>query len=154
MKPIKNIVNRLIAPAARKRGLVNGKILLEWDKIVGGEFASWCMPLKVQFQYKKRNNGVLHLKVNPSHALLITHSKDLVVEKVNTYFGYKAIQDIKIFQMPFTPQNKTTMVKVKKRKVDHNTKDLNITPQERLHKALIDLETCIKLEEKKRGNTK
>jgi hypothetical protein len=98
MKPIKEVVTRLVNPIVKKRGIVHAKIIFEWERVVGEKYASFSRPLKIYFRPGQRSQGTLHMAVSPSHALLVIHSKDLVIDRINTYFGYNAIQDLKIFQ--------------------------------------------------------
>ncbi len=149
MKSIKAVVNRVVNPIAKKRGLIHGKIILEWEKIVGTQYASYCAPLKVSFRQGYRTYGTLHMKVNPSHVLLVTHSQDLVIEKINTFFGYKAVNALKIIQMPFTPTPSTLAINIaniseKKESIQ------DLPPEKRLSRALENLESLITLEEQKK----
>lgn len=148
MKSIKAVVNRVVNPIAKKRGIIHGKIILEWEKIVGPQYATYCAPLKIAFRQGYRTYGTLHLKVNPSHALLLTHSQDLILEKVNTFFGYPAVGALKIMQVPFTPRASSTFLNVIKTPLSRRRQPLDISPQERLDKALEDLQALIAQEEK------
>ena len=149
MKAIKAIVNRVISPIAKKKGLIHGRIILEWEKIVGPHYASYCAPMKVSFRQGYRTYGVLHMKVNPSHALLVSHSQDLIIEKVNTFFGYKAVNSLKLLQMPFTPTlSKASLNVVSPLKKAEKNQDL--TPEERLSKAIKDLGELIAQEKTKK----
>lgn len=151
MKTIKAVINRVVNPIAKKRGIIHGKIILEWEKIVGSQYASYCAPIKIAFRQGYRSYGTLHIKVNPSHALLLSHSQDLVIEKVNTFFGYPAVSALRIMQVPFTPRVVSQVVNVVRRQ-PLMKKDLeDISPQERLDKALADLEGLIQDEKSKKN---
>jgi hypothetical protein len=139
MKDIKGIVNRVIQPIAKKHGIVHGKIILDWEKIVGPQYAQYCSPTKVTFRQGYRTFGTLHLKVNPSHALLVSHSKDLVLEKINTFFGYKALSDLRMIQVPFTPRSPIPEITVKKKSPTLVSKETFLSPKERLFAALSEL---------------
>ncbi len=152
MKAIKAVVNRVVNPIAKKRGIIHGKIILEWEKIVGPQYASYCAPLKISFRQGYRTYGTLHMKVNPSHALLVNHSQDLVIEKINTFFGYKAVNKLKIIQMPFTPRViDTTLNAVKTPRKTKEEQEL--TSQERLTKALYELGTLIENDQQKKHSS-
>lgn len=148
MKSIKAVVNRVVNPIAKKRGIIHGKIILEWEKIVGPQYAVFCAPLKIVFRQGYRTYGTLHVKVNPSHALLLTHSKELVIEKVNTFFGYPAVSALKIMQIPFTHRNLSQTLNVVKTPISRERVLSDCPPQERLDKALDDLKLLIEKEEK------
>mgnify|MGYP003670193830 CR=1 len=154
MRSIKAVVNRVVNPIAKKRGIIHGKIILEWEKIVGPQYASYCAPLKITFRQGYRSYGTLHMKVNPSHALLLSHSKDLVIEKVNTFFGYPAVSALKIMQVPFTSATSSTSLNVISTPISRDNKKPDCSPQERLDQALQDLKLLIDQEEKARHSTK
>lgn len=149
MKAMKTIVNKVIAPAAKKRGMLTGKILIDWDKIVGLEYAGWCQPEKIMFSKTRRNGGTLYLTVNPSHALLITHSQDILLQKINTYFGYNAVSNLKLRQTPLS-QIVTTVQNNTSQPSNTLPKLLESSAENRLEVALKNLETLIEHDQKKK----
>jgi hypothetical protein len=62
---ILNFMHPLFSQAARKRGFACAKIILEWENVVGSEFASYCKPDKIIFPKHKKNDGTLYLMVDP-----------------------------------------------------------------------------------------
>lgn len=153
MKSIKAVVNRVVNPIAKKRGIIHGKIILEWEKIVGPQYAAFCVPLKIAFRQGYRTYGTLHVKVNPSHALLLNHSKDLVIEKANTFFGYPAVSALKMVQVPFTHKDLPQSLNVINKPLSRDRKILDCSPQDRLDKALDDLKILIEKEEQTKKTT-
>ena len=61
------------------------------------------------------------MNVSPAAAVDFQHFKDKITEKINSYFGYKAIKGIKIHQN-FIPKFDDNTINKKKPK---NTKKLN-----------------------------
>ena len=66
-------------------------------------------------------SNYLHVNVSPAAAVDFQHFKDKITEKINSYFGYKAIKGIKIHQN-FIPKLDDDPTIKKKPK---NTKKLN-----------------------------
>lgn len=120
MKAAYKIVNKIITPLAQKQGMVSGKIILDWHKIVSPEYASWTRPLKITFPKNIRKYGTLHLQVNPSHALVVEYGKDILIEKINIFFGYRAVSKIRIMQLPFDVQAQHKQNMNKNRKIAEN----------------------------------
>ncbi|MCY4237924.1 MAG: DciA family protein [Rhodospirillaceae bacterium] len=92
-------------PALRKRGLAVAGIVTDWRQIVGSFLADATAPEKlIPGRSGPRGGcepGVLYLRVdNPSLALEITHLSPQVIERVNGYFGYKAVGRLHIRQAP------------------------------------------------------
>lgn len=96
-------VSRNILPLAKKllgrKGMVGFEILVNWEKIVGPELASYCFPEKIDFKNNQRSNGTLVLSVPAgAFALELKHREKFVLDKVNTFFGYAAVSSLRIVQ--------------------------------------------------------
>lgn len=82
---------KIVQPVFKARGLMEGKIITHWPQIVGERFASLALPEKIVFPKGKKGEGILYLSVTSSSSLLIHYAQGLILEHVNTFFGYKAI---------------------------------------------------------------
>lgn len=87
---------RLVKPVFKNRGLMEGKIVTHWPQIVGEKFAHMSFAEKITFPKGKRSEGTLHLTVTSSGALLFQYAQDLILERVNTFFGYKALSKLRM----------------------------------------------------------
>lgn len=81
----------IVKPVFKARGLMEGKIITHWPQIVGDRFARLSLPEKIIFPKGKKGEGVLYLSVTSASSLLIHYAQGLILEQVNTFFGYKAI---------------------------------------------------------------
>lgn len=132
---LESLIPALIKPAMKQRGFLSPRILLEWEKIVGPSFAQQCYPDRILFPRGGHHQGTLYLIIDPCSAFRFEYIKDLILEKINTYFGYGAITQVKLFQKPF-PLKKTQQPQATL------PKDFNLVPlfpstgHERLDKAL------------------
>ena len=149
MKPLSKLIPSAMTPAAKKRGLVSARIILDWEKIVGPQYAEWSAPQKISFRPNQRNKGTLHLSVNPAHALLITHSQDLLLAKINMYFGYEAVSKVTMIQVPFQ-KKKTTDTKLKSVQIEHSEKPQFTDVNARINQALKDLESLMAADKSKK----
>lgn len=82
---------KVVTPLFKARGLMEGRIITQWSHIVGEKFARLSLPEKVTFPRGKKNEGTLHIRVTSASALLLQSIHDLILDHVNTFFGYKAI---------------------------------------------------------------
>lgn len=99
----------LVKPVFKARGLLEGKIISSWPQIVGEKFSKQSIAQKIIFPKGKRTQGTLYLSVTSSSAFLLEHAQDLIIERVNTFFGYKAIEKLRMmhdFKLP-KPSEKT-----------------------------------------------
>jgi hypothetical protein len=78
----------------RRFGFVQGSIVSRWAEIVGERYAKVSSPESIRFPAGKKAGGVLTLLVEGAHAPLIQHLTPLIVERVNRFFGYFAINRI------------------------------------------------------------
>lgn len=108
-RPLSDLVPHLTKDVFGRKNLLFGKMVSEWAHIAGKETADKAMPMDLKFSKKADNNqAVLHLAVLPSFALEISYQKNLLKERLNIFFGYPAIQDIKIIQHSEVMANKPT----------------------------------------------
>lgn len=87
---------KIVRPVFKARGLMEGKIITHWPQIVGERFASLALPEKITFPKGKKGEGTLYLSVTSSSSLLIHYAQGLILEHVNTFFGYKAIAKLQM----------------------------------------------------------
>jgi hypothetical protein len=78
----------------RRFGFVQSSIVSRWGEIVGERYARVSSPESIRFPAGKKAGGVLTLLVDGAHAPLIQHLTPLIVERVNRFFGYGAINRI------------------------------------------------------------
>ena len=78
----------------RRFGFVQSSIVSRWAEIVGDRYARVSLPESIKFPHGKKAGGVLTLMVDGAHAPLIQHLTPIIVERVNRFFGYAAINRI------------------------------------------------------------
>ncbi len=101
--PISALVGRVINPVARKRGFATADMIAAWAEVVGAELAQCTRPEKIVWPRGEANSnrpGVLTLKVDGPRAVVVQHQLDQVVERVNAFFGYAAVGQVRIVQAP------------------------------------------------------
>jgi hypothetical protein len=84
--------------AFRRFGFVQSSVVTRWPEIVGTTHAKVCAPESIRFPLGEKSEGVLQLVVLPAHAPLIQHVIPEIIERVNRFFGYKAIARVKLRQ--------------------------------------------------------
>lgn len=108
----------IIEPICKKQGFVNASVILDWSKIVGNDFANLCGAVKVVFLFGKKTEGCLHVQTTSSMASVLTYQEPLILQKVNQYYGYQAINKLRIF-------HKANLVQKKPIKINQS----NLVPQ-------------------------
>lgn len=99
-RSISNIVKDVTKHTFSSKDMLFGKMVAEWVHIVGEDMAGQAVPLELKYNKnpQQRSQAVLHLGVKPAHALEFSYQKALLIERLNMFFGYSAIRDIKIIQ--------------------------------------------------------
>ncbi len=140
-KTIKDLTKNVIG----KFGFIEADMISNWASIVGQEMADKTYPLKINFSKNKRDNGNLHLAVSSgAYALEIQHREKIILERINSYFGYRAVAKITIMQdigaMDYKPDEEETpeidLTEEEKTQITDNTKDIK---NEALKNALENL---------------
>jgi hypothetical protein len=94
-------IGRITKPIFAKRGFADGAILSEWHEIAGSLLATHTAPEKIAYPRNVKTNGILRLRVDSgSFALEVQHLEPQLIERINTYFGYKAVGSIRTIQGP------------------------------------------------------
>jgi hypothetical protein len=100
-KAIGETVTRLTRRMFARRGLADGTIVRDWRVIAGEILAARSEPQRIIYPGKAKSGGTLHLRVaDGAMATEIQHLEPILLERINTYFGFSAIVKLKIIQAP------------------------------------------------------
>ena len=92
------LISKITDPAIRKRGFVHTEIINRWALIVGEELAESSVPQRISYPSRQGEPAVLQVRVDSARATELQHMTPLVIERVNTYFGYRAIGGMRLTQ--------------------------------------------------------
>lgn len=105
-------VAKALDPAARARGFATTALLSDWPAIAGHELARFTMPDRVIWPRRhdegveapirghRREGATLVLRVESPRAIEVQHRSAQILERVNAYFGYRAITEMRFLQGP------------------------------------------------------
>lgn len=98
-------MGKILGPLARKmlgkKAFAEADILCNWPEIAGEELAAFAIPQKIEFKKGERTGGVLFVKVaGGAFALELQLRSKLLIGRVNMFFGYEAVNRLKIVQNP------------------------------------------------------
>lgn len=102
-RPIGELMPEIGRTAFRKFGFIQSSVVTRWAEIVGERHARVCMPEAIRFPPGEKSDGILQLVVVPAHAPFITHVAPEIIDRVNRFFGYKAVARVKIRQGEVKP---------------------------------------------------
>lgn len=114
-----------------KKGQVYSKTLDNWKYLVGEELFRVCYPKS--FKSKNLNDKCLNIMVKHGHEVDLEYSRNLIIDKINTFFGYMVVSSIKLKSFNGTlldrkeaENKKSNMTKNKFSKKIINIKNKNI----------------------------
>lgn len=84
--------------AAAGVGIAAPDILLRWAEVVGEALAGLCHPVRVSYAAKDGMGATLLVQAPGARATEIEHLAPRIVERVNQFYGYRAISRLKITQ--------------------------------------------------------
>lgn len=102
-RPISELMPEVGRTAFRRFGFIQSSVVTRWPEIVGPAHARVCAPEAIRFPPGEKTDGILQLVVVPAHAPLIQHVVPEIMERVNRFFGYKAVAKVKLRQGEVKP---------------------------------------------------
>ena len=79
-----------------KKGSYNfSNIVDNWVKMVGKDISNACYPSTIKMG-KEMNNGILILNVVHGNELTVEYGKQEIIDKINSFFGFKCIKEVKL----------------------------------------------------------
>ena len=143
-KQIGDTLPKILKTKLKKANFVELSIIKNWKEIVGDDIAKNCWPIKIFFSDGNNSNGKIVIKVKRGWSLEIEYKNQEIIEKLNQYFGYKAISKINIIQNfeEYTVESKKNKIekKITKKKF---FKEITNIKQPKLQKALLKLDKTL-----------
>ncbi|MBO9725638.1 MAG: DUF721 domain-containing protein [Novosphingobium sp.] len=102
-RQISDLMPEVGRTAFRRFGFVQSSVVTRWPEIVGLRHARVCSPESIRFPPGEKCDGILQLVVLAAHAPMIQHVVPEIMERVNRFFGYKAVAKVKIRQGEVKP---------------------------------------------------
>ena len=91
------VFDKITGPIFQKNGFASSNIIANWKNIVGETIAAISWPHRVSFAPSKTTGGTLYVNVsNPGIALELQANENIIIQKIATFFGYKAIARIRV----------------------------------------------------------
>jgi hypothetical protein len=97
-RPVSEMLPSVGGAAFRRFGFVQSAVVSRWKEIVGDRYAGVSAPESIRFPAGKRSAGVLTLVVEGAHAPMMQHVVPVIVERVNRFFGYGAVERVQFKQ--------------------------------------------------------
>ena len=132
LRPLQSLLQENAKKILKKDGFVYFEIIKNWKNIVGEKMFKNVAPLKIK---KINNENILSINVNKNIMIEIEYSRDQIIEKINSYLGFNAINKIQII-------SKDSSFEIKKKKITLNKiilKKINEIESENLKEIFLKL---------------
>ena len=141
-KTIGDSLKKINRDISNKYGKIEYLIIAKWPKIVGQFFANHSEPNKISRIPDGENDtgdviysNYLHINVSPAAAVEFQHFKDKIIDKINSYFGYKVISNIRLKQN-FIPKKNYTKKQNSIKNISLGKSDIKNINNKELEKSL------------------
>ena len=105
LRPFGNTLPRGLKGILKKNGYNYSEIISKWNILVGKDISDCAYPKSIKMK-KGDSNGTLVLAIKRGDEINIEYSKREIIDKINSYFGYKLINEIKL--QTFNSESKKT----------------------------------------------
>jgi hypothetical protein len=107
-RPLVELLNTCLGDAFARQGFASREIVTHWPDIVGHEIAAHAEPVRMQWPRSPQGTepATLILRVEGPAAIEIQHQAGLVVERVNRFFGWRAVDRLALRQAPLRGRRK------------------------------------------------
>ena len=88
LRSFKDALPTNVRKIIKKKGRIYSETLDNWRYIVGDDLFKVCYPKSFKSS-NKLSSSILNIMVKRGHEVDTEYSKNLIVEKMNKFFGYK-----------------------------------------------------------------
>ena len=105
-KPLSVLLGDVFSGAYARQGFAARELVTRWAEIAGRDIAAHSEPLTMQWprpvEGQPQEPATLILRVEGPMALEIQHSSDVILERVNRFFGWSAVGRLALRQAPLS----------------------------------------------------
>jgi hypothetical protein len=148
-KPLSVLLSDVFSDAYAKQGFAARELVTRWAEIAGPEIAAHSEPLKMQWprpvEGQPQEPATLVLRVEGPMALEIQHSSDVILQRVNRFFGWSAVGKLALRQAPLSRRDRPSPpLPPDPKTVAEISETLSAVEDEELRAALARLGAAIK----------
>ena len=111
LRPFSSSMPKTLKKHLRKGGYNYSNIVDNWTKMVSKKISNACYPITVKMG--KEREGTLVLNVIHGKELEVEYEKNEIMDKINSFFGYKCISNVVLKIVQDTVKPKKNFPKIK-----------------------------------------
>ncbi len=109
-RPLSVLLSDVFSDAYAKQGFAARELVTRWAEIAGPEISAHSEPLKIQWprpvEGQPQEPATLVLRVEGPMALEIQHASDVILQRVNRFFGWSAVGRLALRQAPLSRRDR------------------------------------------------
>jgi hypothetical protein len=109
-RPLAELLHKTLKDSFAKQGFAATELVTRWPDIVGPEIAAHSEPDKIHwpraYEANEPQPGTLMLRVEGPSAIEIQHLSRVILDRVNAFFGWQAITELRLRQAPLSRREK------------------------------------------------
>ena len=103
MESLNKYFREITRAAFARHGFAQAEIITNWGDIVGRDLAQVSAPERIKWprgsgEEAQKSGGTLVIRAAPGRALELQYEASRIIGRVNSFFGYGAIGQIKVMQ--------------------------------------------------------
>ncbi len=103
MESLSKYFREITRAAFARHGFAQAEIITNWGDIVGQDLAQVSAPERIRWprgagEDAQKSGGTLVIRAAPGRALELQYEASRIIGRVNSFFGYGAIGQIKVMQ--------------------------------------------------------
>jgi hypothetical protein len=103
-RSLSELATGYLAETFKRQGFASTELVTRWAEIVGPEIAAHAEPVKLQWPRavdgEPTEPATLVLRVEGPAAIEIQHQSNIVLERINRFFGWQAVGRLALRQAP------------------------------------------------------
>ena len=138
LRPFGNTLPRGIRGILRKNGYNYSEIITKWKLLIEKNISDFSYPISIKMS-KWGAGAVLLIGVKRGNEITLEYSKKDIISKINSYFGYNFISEIKLKSINSIKKNMINNNKNQIKFSKNLDKKINEISNEKIKKSLSDL---------------
>ncbi|WP_108879649.1 DciA family protein [Anderseniella sp. Alg231-50] len=104
MKSLDHHFRHITRPAFEQYGFAHGDLVAQWTAIVGDNVAERCSPERMVWPkgrdkaQRQTEGATLTVRADHGAGLALSYETSAIIDRINGFFGYYAVEKIKIVQ--------------------------------------------------------
>ena len=95
LRPFGNILPKSVKGILKKNGYNYSEIMSKWNMLVGKEISECSFPKSIKMK-QGDSKCTLILSVKRGDEIIVEYSKNEIMNKINSYFGYQLVNNIRL----------------------------------------------------------